>query len=64
MDPEITWQEFALARAEERWDDCAEHAGDLAEWIEKGGYVPETCRTLNPDLNPREVASLLRGYAR
>jgi hypothetical protein len=63
MDPEITWGEFQLARREGRDVDAAEHALNLAEWIDKGGAVPDEMQRLNPEFGRRHFVKMLMSYA-
>ena len=47
MDPDTCFADFKLAISEGRGDDAAEHARDLIEWLDGGGFEP---RDSPPDL--------------
>jgi hypothetical protein len=64
MDPDVAWDEFALAHAEGRWADCAEPAEALAEWLERGGYIPAGMAERNPAHYRPSLVSWMRGWAR
>lgn len=40
MDPNATFELFLTALADDRIADAADHATDLRQWIEKGGFEP------------------------
>lgn len=41
MDPDQTWSDLATAIGNGKWDEAIEIAGDLLDWIEKGGFPVE-----------------------
>ncbi len=41
MDPETTWGDFLLAKSENRYDEAAEAAHYLCNWISQGGFIPK-----------------------
>ena len=40
MNPNYTFDEFKFAISEERYADAAEHAANLLDWLNKGGFKP------------------------
>lgn len=40
MDPNAAWHDLSEAVAKEEWDTAAEIAGELAVWLERGGFPP------------------------
>ncbi len=40
MDPSVTWTDMAKAVLEDNWLDAEEHARNLLDWLEKGGFAP------------------------
>ena len=40
MDPNATWQKLAAAFSAGRWEEAAEIAEYLTEWLSKGGFPP------------------------
>lgn len=40
MDPNVAWRDLSKAVATEDWDTAAEIAGELAGWMERGGFPP------------------------
>lgn len=40
MDPNATWQRLAEAVSAESWEEAVEAAGDLSEWLARGGFPP------------------------
>jgi hypothetical protein len=63
MDPEVTFSEFQLAHAEGRFVSCGEHARNLADWLESGGFIPENMKELNPDRTRSQLIDWMRAYA-
>lgn len=50
MDPQVVWELLLDAYCDHDWDAVEEHATALREWLEKGGFPPQTVR--NRDLRP------------
>lgn len=44
MDPQATWTELRRAYAANDWPAVEEHAQALLDWLDKGGFPPETIR--------------------
>ncbi|MEO9930178.1 hypothetical protein [Rhodopirellula bahusiensis] len=42
MDPDTALEELLNAVEEERWNDAADHAEDLSDWLGRGGFAPKT----------------------
>lgn len=42
MDPQIAWKDLREAYAEGNLDDMESSAGDLLEWLDQGGFPPQT----------------------
>jgi hypothetical protein len=42
MDPVIAWKDLREAYAEGNLDDMEENARDLLEWLDRGGFPPQT----------------------
>ena len=47
MDPELAWDEFALALLEGRPKETQEHAEALHGWLSKGGVIPKDMAQFN-----------------
>ena len=44
MDPQVVWGQLLDAYVDHDWDGVEEHARSLFEWLEKGGFPPQTVR--------------------
>lgn len=42
MDPQVAWDEMLAAILKRDWDQTAERAESLLEWMRKGGFPPQT----------------------
>ena len=42
MDPQIAWKDLRDAYAEKNFDDMQSSADDLLEWLDHGGFPPQT----------------------
>ena len=42
MDPQATWNEMLEAIFQRDWEIAQERSGALLEWMEKGGFPPQT----------------------
>lgn len=53
MDPQATWELLLDAYSDHDWDSVDEHAAVLLNWLEKGGFAPQTVRhrQLRPPAN-------------
>lgn len=53
MDPQVVWEQLLDAYVDHDWDAVDEHATVLLEWLEKGGFPPQTVRhrELRPPAN-------------
>lgn len=53
MDPHATWELLLNAYSDHDWDGVDEHAIKLLDWLEKGGFPPQTVRhrPLGPPAN-------------
>ncbi|HUY87322.1 MAG TPA: hypothetical protein VMV10_01175 [Pirellulales bacterium] len=53
MDPQVVWEQMLDAYSDHDWDAVDEHAAALLEWLEKGGFPPQTVRRrqLRPPAN-------------
>jgi hypothetical protein len=49
MDPEVAWNEMLDAIAETNLADAKLRAESLLNWIERGGFVPQTVKRSIPD---------------
>lgn len=53
MDPQVVWEQLLDAYTDHDWDAVDEYAAALLEWLEKGGFPPQTVhdRELRPPAN-------------
>jgi hypothetical protein len=53
MDPQATWEMLLDAYSDHDWDGVEEHAATLLNWLDKGGFPPQTVphRELRPPAN-------------
>jgi hypothetical protein len=53
MDPQVVWEHLLDAYSDQDWDAVDEHAATLRDWLEKGGFPPQTVphRELRPPVN-------------
>ena len=53
MDPQVVWEQLLDAYVDHDWDAVEEHAAALRDWLEKGGFPPQTVRhrELRPPAN-------------
>lgn len=49
MDPNATWKLLLVALCSQQWRDVRDHADDLLDWLEQGGFPPETSNGLFND---------------
>ena len=50
MDPQAAWEHLLDAYSDHNWSAVEEHAAALHDWLEKGGFPPQTAR--HRDLRP------------
>jgi hypothetical protein len=62
MDPQIVWERLLDAYADDDWASVDEHASALLDWLEKGGFPPQTVghRHLRPPVNHLIAAATCR----
>ena len=62
MDPDTAWREFLDACQQRDWSEAQETASALLEWLDRGGFPPESQpdRTLDDALNRAIVAAACR----
>ena len=49
LDPQIAWKDLREAYAEGNLDDMESSAGDLLQWLDEGGFPPQTSSELPMD---------------
>ena len=42
MDPQAAWREMVSAAAGGHWSEAAEYADGLYQWLQRGGFAPQT----------------------
>ncbi len=42
MDPQAAWQQMVAAVASSDWEEAAEYADALQQWLHRGGFAPQT----------------------
>lgn len=45
MDPQLAWENLLDAYTDRDCETAAEHASSLLEWLENGGFPPQTVRS-------------------
>jgi hypothetical protein len=50
MDPQVVWEQLLDAYSDHDWDATDVHAAALLDWLEKGGFPPQTVP--HTDLRP------------
>jgi hypothetical protein len=63
MDPSLTFADFLLALAEGRFACAAEHASNLRDWLDKGGFLPADMVERNPEITRQQAIDWLGAYA-
>ena len=53
MDPQVAWENLLDAYSNHDWDSVDEHATVLLDWLEKGGFPPQTVvsRQVRPEVD-------------
>ena len=42
MDPQAAWQQMVSAVSGGHWDEAGEYADGLYQWLQRGGFPPQT----------------------